>query len=282
MTTAVASDSVWYVYGVIDDKVELPANVASGLGLDDADVRVERAGGVAALVSVLDATTYSADALETNTANVEWVSPRALAHDRVLTWASDRGAVVPLPMFSVFSGADAVQQMLNERAAQLAAALDRVRLGREYALRVYRVDDELIAALPALSGRIRALAEGAAAASPGQRYLIERKLVSEQRAEMRTVSQSVADSVVAALARQVIDFVRSPIPRFAAPEGTAASTPGTMVLNAAFLIAPERFADFQRTLTEIVEREQPHGFRFDFTGPWPPYHFVREARDGEQ
>jgi hypothetical protein len=233
-------------------------------------------------VSVLDAATYSADALETNTANVEWLSPRALAHDRVLTWASDRGAVVPLPMFSVFSGADAVQRMLNERSAQLVAALDRVRLGREYALRVYRIDEELIAALPALSSRIRELGESAAAAAPGQRYLIERKLAAEQRGEMRSVSQSVADSVMATLGRHVVDFVRSPIPRFATPEGAEASTPGTMVLNAAFLVAPDRLAEFQRTLTEIVEREQPHGFRFDFTGPWPPYHFVREARDGDQ
>ena len=55
-----------------------------------------------------------------------------------------------------------------------------------------------------------------------------------------------------------------------------------MILNAAFLVASDCLTDFQGTLTEIVEREQPHGFRFDFTGPWPPYHFVREARDGEQ
>jgi len=278
----VASDSVWYVYGIVDDDVELPADAVLGLGLDDARVTLERAGGVAALVSVLDATTYAAQALETNTANVEWLSPRALAHDRVLTWASDRGAVVPLPMFSVFSGAEAVQRMLNERSAQLANALDRVRVGREYALRVYRVDDELIAALPALSARIRELADSAAAASPGQRYLIERKLAAEQRGEMRSVSQAVADSVLASLGSQAMDFVRSPIPRFATADGAEPSAPGTMVLNAAFLVASDHLTDFQRMLTQIVEREQPHGFRFDFTGPWPPYHFVREARDGEQ
>lgn len=276
-----ASDSVWYVYGIVDDALELPA-AASDWGLDDAGVTLERVGRVAALVSVLDIETYSATALETNTANVEWVSPRALAHDRVLTWASDRGAVVPLPMFSVFSGADAVQRMLNERSPQLLAALDRVRRGREYALRMYRVDDELIAALPALSPRIRELTQSAAAASPGQRYLIERKLGAEQRGELRSVSQSVADAVMARLGTHVIDFVRSPIPRFATSEGAEPSTPGTMVLNAAFLVAPDRLVDFQRALTEIVAREQPHGFRFDFTGPWPPYHFVREARDGEQ
>jgi hypothetical protein len=184
-------------------------------------------------------------------------------------------------MFSVFSGAEAVQRMLNERSAQLAAALDRVRLGREYALRVYRVDDELIAALPALSPRIRELADSAASASPGQRYLIERKLAAEQRGEMRSVSQAVADSVVASLGSRAIEFVRSPIPRFATADGAESSTQGTMILNAAFLVASDCLTDFQGTLTEIVEREQPHGFRFDFTGPWPPYHFVREARDGE-
>jgi hypothetical protein len=41
-------------------------------------------------------------------------------------------------------------------------------------LRVYRIDAELTAALPTLSPRIRALADSAAAAAPGQRYLIER------------------------------------------------------------------------------------------------------------
>ena len=49
-----------------------------------------------------------------------------------------------------------------------------------------------------------------------------------------------------------------------------------MVLNAAFLVAPHQFEALQRTLTSLVARHGPHGFRFDFTGPWPPYHFVNE------
>ena len=209
------------------------------------------------------------------------MSPRALAHDRVLTWASDHGAVVPLPMFSVFSGADAVRDMLRERATQLASLLAHVGAGREYALRVYRVDADLAAALPALSPRIRELTDSAAAASPGQRYLIER-LAAEQRSELRVVSQALADRVVSSLASHAVDVVRSPIPRFSTAEPADAPTPGAMVLNAAFLVAPDRLNDFQRALTEIVAREQLNGFRFDFTRPWPPYHFAREATDGGQ
>ena len=172
------------------------------------------------------------------------MSPRALAHDRVLTWASDHGAVVPLPMFSVFSGADAVRDMLRERATQLASLLAHVGAGREYALRVYRVDADLAAALPALSPRIRELTDSAAAASPGQRYLIERKLAAEQRSELRVVSQALADRVVSSLASHAVDVVRSPIPRFSTAEPADAPTPGTMVLNAAFLVAPDRLNDF--------------------------------------
>jgi hypothetical protein len=276
----VATDSVWYVYGIVGDDLALPANGSADWGLDDTGVTLERVGTIAALVSVLNADTYGAAALESNTANIEWLSPRALAHDRVLTWASDHGAVIPLPMFSLFSSADAVRAMLRERSSRLAAVLDRVRAGREYALRVYRLDAELTAALPALSSRIRELAESAAAASPGQRYLIERKLVAEQRNEMRLVSQRLADAVVSRLSSHALDAVRSPIPRLAADDPSRTS-PGTMVLNAAFLVAPGRLSGFQRALTEIVASEQPHGFRFDFTGPWPPYHFVREATDGQ-
>jgi hypothetical protein len=276
----VASDSIWYVYGIVGSDLELPPHAAPGWGLDEAGVTLERSGNIAALVSVLDATTYGADALETNTANVDWLSPRALAHDRVLTWASDHGAVVPLPMFSVFSGAEAVRAMLRDRERQLASVLEHVRTGREYALRIYRVDAELRDALPSLSDRIRELAGSAAAASPGQRYLIERKLVAEQRNEMRAVSQSVADAVVSALSPHALDVVRSPIPRFSTSDGAESASTGTMILNAAFLVAPEGLTEFQRALTDLVEREQPHGFRFDFTGPWPPYHFVHEATDG--
>jgi hypothetical protein len=52
-----------------------------------------------------------------------------------------------------------------------------------------------------------------------------------------------------------------------------------MVLNAAFLVATSEFAVFQQRLSELLTRHQPQGFRFDFTGPWPAYHFVNERPD---
>jgi hypothetical protein len=272
--TVPAPATLSYVYGIV------PAGLAPSVGptgLDDADVVVERDGGVAALVSRLDAAAYAPDAIERNSADVEWLSPRAMAHDRVLTWASDHGPVVPLPMFSVFSGPDAVRAMLRDRSAQLASTLERVGRGREYALRAYRVDAELLAVIATLSPRLEELASSAAAAAPGQRYLLERKLDAQKRAELRSVTLAIVDDIVTALSSHALGAVRSPIPRVADAEQLAGR--GTMVLNAAFLVAPEQLESFQKTLTALIDRRGPHGFRFDFTGPWPPYHFATESAD---
>jgi hypothetical protein len=259
---------VCYVYGIVPSAIDL---ASAPPGVDDARVALEPWEDVAALMSAVDGEAYAPSSLERSTADVEWMSPRAVAHDRVLTWASDRGggAVIPLPMFSLFTGPAAVQQMLRERAPQLTEALQRVARGREYAVRVDRVDAELLESMTAFSPHLAELASKAAAATPGQRYLLERKLEDEKRAEMRGVTMEIADAIVGALTVYTIDAVKSPIPRV-----TDAAGRGPLVLNAAFLVAADRLTAFQQAVTSLVEQHGARGFRFDFTGPWPPYHFA--------
>lgn len=260
---------LFYVYGIV------PATaVTSGVppGIDEAAVTSVVEGDLAALVSQLSGDSYDPDTIATLSGDVDWVAPRATAHDLVLTWASDRGPVLPLPMFaSTFGSLDAVRAMLRERTAELRPVLDKVGRGREYALRVYRVDAELKAALPDLSEEIASLTAAADAASPGQRYLLQRKLDARTKDDLRVTSQRIAAEIRDTLAGVALESATSPIPR------VTADAPGMMILNAAFLIAPDRLRAFQEQLTEIVAQRQPSGFRFDFTGPWPAYHFALES-----
>src|SRR5260370_1130678 len=177
----------------------------------------------------------------------DWVAERAVAHDRVLTWASDRGAVIPLPMFTaLFRSAQGIDDMLRTRGPTLRSGLAQLGRGREYALRVYRVDAELKAALPSLDPAIASLAAAARAASPGQRYLLERKLDERIKDDLRATSQRIAAEILDQLAAVAVDSVLSPIPR------VTAQAPGTMVLNASFLVPPKGLLGFQEKLTEIV------------------------------
>ena len=257
---------MFYVYGIVPAKA---ATSGAPGGIDDAEVSLVKDGSLAALVSELGGPAYDPDAIAESSGNMDWVAPRAKSHDLVLTWASDRGPVIPLAMFtSTFRSLDAVRQMLRERAAELAPVMANVSRGREYSLRVYRVDAELKAALPRVSEEMAKLQAAAQAASPGQRYLLERKLDERAKEEIRAVSQRTAAEIREALAGVALETATSPIPRI------TTDAPGTMILNAAFLIAPDGLRAFQEKLTAIVNAQQPNGFRFDFTGPWPAYHFA--------
>lgn len=255
---------LYYVYGIVPAKASVSS--APG-GIDDAGVSIVTEGDLAALVSEL--TDVDPDTVAEMSGEMDWVAPRAKAHDLVLTWASDRGPVIPLPMFtSTFGSQDAVRAMLRDRAAELKPVLSNVGRGREYALRVYRVDAELKAALSGLSAEIATLQAAADAAKPGQRYLIQRKLDEKAKEELRAISQRIATEIRDSLATAALETVTSPIPR------VTTDTPGTMILNAAFLITPDGLRAFQERLTAIVNERQSSGFRFDFTGPWPAYHFA--------
>lgn len=263
--------AVLYVYGVVGPSTELGR---APQGVDDAPLRLVHDGSFAALVSDLEGTQYAPDAVERSTEDVDWLAPRAIAHDRVLTWMSDRGPVVPFPMFSLFSTESAVRTMLTERARHLAAALQRASEGREYALRVYRVNEELMAFASTLSPRLAELERAASAATPGQRYLLERKLETERKREVHTIGARTAHEVTEVLAPLAVAYKEAPVPRGEVGGGTGQPT---LVLDIAFLVSPAGYESFRGALTALVDRHASHGFRFDFTGPWPLYHFAQDV-----
>jgi hypothetical protein len=247
---------VYYVYGIVPRSFDASA---APPGLDGARVEAMPVADMAALASEIDATE-----IESRVGDIDWLAPRAVAHDAVVSWASERGPVVPFPMWVLCRD----PASLDTRADEFRRALGRVALGREYAVRVFRLDEELAAHLATMSPEIATLEASAAQSRPGQRYLLERKLESERKDATRRVAASVGSAVYDALRAAALEATTDPLP---------APTPAQRdpaVLSAAFLVGRDALEPFQSCLTTLVRRYEPLGFRFEFTGPWPPYHFV--------
>jgi hypothetical protein len=275
-----------YAYAIVSlpEERELVTNHLHRMaGIDAAPVTLvsdtadTRAQPMAVLVSEVDATSYAPSQVESRVGQLEWLAPRAEAHDRVVTAAADAAPVIPLPIFSLFRDDAAIRAMLAGRREELLRLFARLRGAREYTVRVYRDDAMLNAALSDLSPHIRELESGATRASPGQRYLLQRKLDEARRTELRRVSSDVAQESYRTLAPLARAAVREPLPAaIAGAEGRTASTQPA-ILNASFLVDDARLDDFRRKLSEMIALRSPAGFRVDFTGPWPAYHFAREV-----
>jgi hypothetical protein len=257
-----------YVYGVVRPSLEM-ATVPKGI--DGGAVNLIPKGEVAALATSVSADDYAPDRVEALTADVDWVSQRAIAHDRVLTWASDNAAVIPFPMWTLFRDVPAVKAMLSKRMKELLGTFARIADGKEFIVRVYVQPGVLKNRLGEHNSELTALEAEAAKASPGQKYLLQRKIENLRRDAGRDVASKVAEEIHGSLSAVSTETVREQPVNSGAPREQ-----GRAILNAAFLVAPPRVIQFQQALTAMVNQYEPSGFKFDFTGPWPAYHFVGE------
>ncbi|MEO6778977.1 MAG: GvpL/GvpF family gas vesicle protein, partial [Gemmatimonadaceae bacterium] len=184
------SVSVEYVYCV----VPAPLDVHDApRGLDRAGVRCIVAAGLVAVTSTLGESDYSGDVVSERTGDPEWLTPRAVAHDAVVTWAADRGPVVPFPMWVMFSDERGVLAMLAERAADLDDTLRRTGGAKEFGVRVSGDQAALAAAAEAADSTLVDLKEQAATAPPGQAYLLRRKLAEARKAATRDAALRIAN-----------------------------------------------------------------------------------------
>jgi hypothetical protein len=225
------------------------------------------------LVSRLPVSVYSARPLEQQSGDVQWLTPRARAHDLVLTWAQEHGGVIPLPMFSLWGSDRALEGAIAKRATELKRAFAEVQGADEFGVRVYRRDAVLLENIDLVDAAIAQLKREAAAASPGQRYLLERKIADQAKQSVRSASLAMAKEVYDRLR----PLARAALARPLVPDSGRAQD-ATLVLNGAFLVDRAQLDAFRAAVGDVVRSYQPRGLTFDFTGPWPPYNFV--GRDG--
>ena len=260
-----------YAYAVVRGAFD-PAGAPSGI--DDGPVSVVRAGDIGALVTPIDDTKYDPELVAQQSQDLAWLGLRAGAHDRVMTWAIDHGTVIPLPLFSLFRDQAGVQQMLGGRRAELEATLQRLGDAREYTVRAYRIDRALLAALSTYSPEVSDLESRAAQASPGQRYLLDRKLEDARRSELDRLGHEVAHQTFETLQAIACSAARDAVQ-------SQPTSSGQAVLNASFLVPAADVEPFRMAVTRLIAELEPRGFRFEFTGPWAPYHFVGAPQPSE-
>lgn len=270
------SGNLIYAYGLVRSGFNA-ARVPTGV--DDAAVELHapRDGTMSALVSRLPGDVYSPAEIERRSADVSWLSERAMAHDRVLTWAQEIGGVVPFPIFTLFGSTDALDAALHDRGASLRDVFARVEGADEYGVRAYRRDDRMLEAIDRLDAGIAELRSQAANASPGQRYLLERKVAEQSKSAIRAASQRIARDVYEKLRGLSREAVARPL----TPDPDRANE-ATLVLNGAFLVEKGTVDEFRRAVAVTISELAPLGLSVDFTGPWPPYNFVGDmsaARD---
>jgi Gas vesicle synthesis protein GvpL/GvpF len=273
MTGSGQNKNAYYVYCVADNTAVEQLDTASFPVAIEDDARLEwvAANNLAALTSSVPLDSYSEDALAKHLEDATWTAVRAMRHETVVEYVAKRTSVVPLRFGTIYLERAGIERMLVEKGRDLAQIIERLRGREEWGVNVYSDRATLMAGILSVSPRLRELAQQAEAASPGQSYLMQKKIEALRVDEARLALNRIIDEIEKGLSEQADDAKRQRILKVEATEH------GELKAKFAFLVKRAGFEEFRAAAERLAEEHLNAGVRLELTGPWPAYNFSTET-----
>jgi gas vesicle protein GvpL/GvpF len=249
-----------YLYAIARASAAGPIGRADLRGIEGGPVEVVAEGDLLGVTSVVPATDYEEEPLNERLQDLEWLAPRAAAHQEVNGRLLDlAGAVIPLAFGAIYRGTDGVRDLLRARAGDFADRLRAVDGRAEWIVSIERegVDAGAGDALRALDAEIRE-------AAPGRAFLLGKRRDEVAREERRIRDAAVAEEALATIEAIAERVYREPL----------IDDPSVAAV-ARFSVLADR--DREVELGDVVRRlgsaGTSAGYRLRLSGPWPAYRF---------
>lgn len=217
---------------------------------------------VVAVVSMVKVDDFCGPAAEARMRDLAWVAPWACRHETVVEAVMRASPVMPARFGTLFSSRERLSAWLATHYVAISRALDRLGDHEEWAVK--GTLNRRAAEAPLLAA---ALARSVAPASPGARYLEERRIRAGIGQDLNAWLQTLCERVVEQLREHAVEFRE----RAVAP--AVSDKDGVPILNWAFLVPCERVGDFRACVQRITAAHAEHGVVLDCSGPWPSYSF---------
>jgi hypothetical protein len=202
---------------------------------------------------------YGEAAVRRGLSTLKWVSRAAWAHEAIVERFIDAPAVLPMKLFTLFTSDERALAHLRSDRRRIESIVRRLTDHYEWGVRVV------------LSARAVPGSRSAPAARPalrtGAAYLRQKQ--AQRDAARERVRR--ARERVAGLYTRLAGESRAARHR---PAGELPAQEGSVLLDAAFLVARPQSRLFSRLVARESRALAGHGCALTLTGPWPPYSFV--------
>lgn len=264
------SELAFYVYCIAESAAaaQLPADSLPAAIEEDSKFEWIEVHNLAALVSRVPLATYNEESLAEHLTDATWTAIRAMRHETVVEYIAKRASVVPLRFGTIYLERDGIEKMLTDRSRGLEEIIEQLRGREEWGVNVYSDRGVLMSTITSVSPVLREMVEQAQQASPGQSYLMQKKIDALKADEVRAAVNRIVDQIEQRLREQSDDARRLRILKVETTER------GELKAKFAFLVKRSGFEEFRDGAERLAQENQAAGIRIELTGPWPVYNFV--------
>ena len=249
----------------------LPAAIEDG-----AELELVTSGQLTAIASSVPLSIYGQDTLTERLTDATWTAVRAMRHEQVVEHFARRASVVPLRFGTIYLERLGIERMLLEKRKELGEIIERLRDREEWGVNVHCDRVAWLAGITSVSPRLRDLAKRAEQATPGQSYLMQKKIETLRADEARAEIIRVVDEIENTLRANSDEAKRLRVLKVETTEY------GELKAKFAFLVQRSAFENFRESAENLARKNEELGIRLELTGPWPAYNFAAEDITGKQ
>ena len=223
-------------------------------GSDVRAVDVEQ--GLWAVVQSVRASEYGEEALARGLQNLDWVGPRAIAHERVIEAFLSLPALLPMQLFTLFTSDARVIEHVRADRTRINRILKRIEKKVEWGLRLTFNEQQ-----------VRQKAANKVATS-GAEFLARKRDILDVNRSRLVEARKTADRLYKAMGKQAAASQRRTSLERAAPGSR-------LLLDAAFLVPTAKSGTFKSAIRQHTRELRGSGVDVSLTGPWPAYNFIQ-------
>ena len=258
----------YYVYCIVESAAEnlaggdTPTTIEDGIGLE-----LIRQDELTAVTSVVPLSAYGEDELTKNLTDATWTAVRAMRHEQVVEYFAKRTSTIPLRFATIYVDRSGIENMLGQRSKQLHDIIRRLAGREEWGVNVFSDRAKLLDNITSISPRLKEMGEAIKQASPGQAYLMQKKIETLKTDEVRVEITRAVNEIESRLSMKSEGVARLRILKVETSEH------GELKAKFAFLVEKANFGDFHDAAEEVAHDMNDAGVRLELTGPWPAYNF---------
>jgi len=209
-----------------------------------------------AIVQTVPESQYGEGALARGLQDLEWVGPRAIAHERVIESFLSAPALLPMQLFTLFTSDERVSEHVRSDRARITRILTRVEKKVEWGVRL--TFNEKSAREQASKKSVRS----------GTEFLSRKRDILDVNRTRLVAARKTADGVFKSMTQQAAASQRRTSLERAAPGSR-------LLLDAAFLVGADKSRAFKSAIRQQARALRGTGVDVSLTGPWPAYNFIQ-------
>jgi len=215
--------------------------------------------GIWAIVADAPPERFSDEQLPKELQDIEAVSRYAVAHAAMIEFVFQNAPVIPLRLFTLFSGDERARQQLARGGSKIRALFARLRGLEEWGIRI------TAASRPQSAPQTR-FAKREGAGSSGRSYLESKKRLNDGGGPPSAATKRQVNAALTAMQKIAVRTRKEAFP--------PASRGRPYVTGASFLVRAQRRGAWKKKVRQLASVLGKQEHRLEMSGPWPPYHFT--------